>query len=40
MKTPRFTINRSEGFVLGIAFDKNEFQIGFAFLIFTVKFRK
>jgi len=40
MKKPRFTIDRSEGFVLGIAIDLHEIQLGIIAWVLTVKFRK
>jgi len=40
MKKPRFKLDQSEGFVLGIAIDYREIQIGFIAWIITVKFRK
>lgn len=38
MKKPRFTIDRSEGFVLGIAIDKNDIQFGLIAWLVTIKF--
>lgn len=40
MKKPRLKLDQSEGFVLGIAIDFYEIQIGFIAWIITVKFRK
>ena len=40
MKTPQLRINKSEGFVLGLAIDWNEIQIGLISWIISLKFRK
>jgi len=40
MRNTRLKLNQSEGFVLGIAIDRKEIQIGFIAWIITVKFRK
>jgi len=40
MKKGRFTIDRSEGFVLGIAIDSREVQFGLTMWILTLKFRR
>jgi hypothetical protein len=39
-KKPRFTFDRSDGFVLGIAIDSREVQFGLTMWILTVKFRR
>jgi hypothetical protein len=39
MKNPRFILDRSEGFVLGIAIDSGEVQFGLAVWILTIKFK-
>jgi len=40
MKKRRFTFDRSEGFVLGIAIDRGEVQFGLTMWILTIKFRR
>jgi len=40
MKKSPFKFDQSEGFVLGIAIDRREIQIGFIAWILTFRFRK
>ena len=40
MKKSRFTIDLSDGFVLGIAVNTKEIQLGIIACIITIKFQK